>query len=353
MSQNRVSLISRDIQTVKFQSVLTRIADGLGMPDHARAWLGLEPAPQDGEPQRRAAKPALPDQAAELLRHITSARYLDEPVIDLLQQETDAIRLLDRRLGAPAVTAKLGAHVSQIQEGLRYSLSPARRERLALVLTDAAALAGWQAIDMGNLPAAWRSYELAAAAAREAGDASGLAHAAGEQAYVLLDLGEPAQALEKVRMARESAGSSIPARLRCWLYAAEAEMAAAARQQSACRAALDLADSELASSGADDPLPYLSLDPAHLARWRGNCLVRFGDTATIADLTTALAGMDSAFTRAEAGLRCDLAAALHAAGERDEARDHLGRAIELARLTASARQRRRIAGLAHRIGYAA
>jgi Flp pilus assembly protein TadD len=63
--------------------------------------------------------------------------------------------------------------------------------------------------------------------------------------------------------------------------------------------------------------------------------------------------MDGTFTRAEAGLRCDLAAALHVRGERDEARRHLTRAWELAQLTGSARQRRRIRELTTRIGKAA
>jgi hypothetical protein len=35
--------------------------------------------------------------------------------------------------------------------------------------------------------------------------------------------------------------------------------------------------------------------------------------------------MDGSFTRAEAGLRCDLAAALHVRGDRDEAKLHLKR----------------------------
>ena len=129
-------------------------------------------------------------------------------------------------------------------------------------------------------------------------------------------------------------------------------MAAAAREQGDCRTALDLAASEIGRPQSD-ALPYLALDTAHLARWRGNCLVQFGDTATVGDLTAALAGMDSTFTRAEAGLRCDLAAALHAAGDRHEARQHLRHATELAQLTGSARQRRRITTLAQRIGTAA
>ena len=52
-------------------------------------------------------------------------------------------------------------------------------------------------------------------------------------------------------------------------------------------------------------------------------------------------------------LRCDLAAALYVRGELEEARRHLKRARELAQVTGSARQRRRIAELARRIGKAA
>src|SRR6266704_4601850 len=45
LGQNRVSLISRDKQVVTTLTLLVRIADGLGMPDHARITLGLAPRP--------------------------------------------------------------------------------------------------------------------------------------------------------------------------------------------------------------------------------------------------------------------------------------------------------------------
>jgi len=258
------------------------------MPDHARAWLGLSPRKPAASPARPAVTASSPGDAAELLRRITSARYIDNTVLEVLQNETDAIRLLDRRLGAPAIAAKLEAHMfAHLCDSLRHSLSPQRRARLASVLADAAALAGWQAIDMGRLPAAWAHFEMATAAAREAADDSLLAFAAGEQAYVLLDLGQPAQALEKVRAVRVEARTAIPRLLRGWLHAAEAEMAAAAGQQPACRSALDLAARQVTHPQADNALPYLALDATHLARWRGNCLVQFGDSATIADLTGA------------------------------------------------------------------
>ena len=351
MAAGRVSEIARDKRTVTTLTAITRIADGLAMPDHARALLGL--APRQALTSHSDAAGTRPGQPGELLREIASARSIDPAIIRILQDETDTIRLLDRRLGAPAVAAQLEAHILHVSAGLHHSLHPAQREKLAAVLADAAALAGWQAIDMGRLPAAWQHFETATAAAREAADPCLLAFAAGEQAYVLLDLGQPADALAKVRAVYDQSRSAISHQMRGWLHAAEGEMAAAARRHGDCHRALDEASAELSHGPSGEDLPYLALNETHLARWRGNCLIHFGDPSTITDLTAALAGMDGTFTRAEAGLRCDLAAALHVTGERDEARRHLARAAELAQLTGSARQRRRITDLAKRLNHAA
>ena len=143
------------------------------------------------------------------------------------------------------MAAKLEAHIGQVETGLRYSLRPSNREQLSAVLADASALAGWQAIDMGRLPHAWDHFERATAAAREAGDTCLLAFAAGEQAYVLLDLGHPAAALEMVRAVNDETHAAIPHQVRGWLRAAEAEMAAAAGQETMCRHALDSAAREV------------------------------------------------------------------------------------------------------------
>jgi hypothetical protein len=156
-----------------------------------------------------------------------------------------------------------------------------------------------------------------------------------------------------VRAAYEETRTAIPHQVRGWLCAAEAEMAAAAGQESICRNALDSAAQEVSHGPASEDLPYLALNETHLARWRGNCLVLFGDPQTADDLHAALAAMDDSFTRAQAGLRCDLAAALHVRGEQDEAKRHLKRARELAQVTGSARQRRRIRELSKRIAKAA
>src|ERR1035441_10179797 len=198
-------------------------------------------------------------QAGRVPRHkaqFTTACLLSATlrgVVRVLQGETDPIRLLDRRLGAPAVAGKLEAHITHIETSLRYSLRPGNRQQLAAVLADASALAGWQAIDMARLPHAWAHFERATAAAREADDPCLLAFAAGEQAYVLLDLHRPAEALAMVRAAYAETHQAIPHQVRGWLRAAEAEMAAAAGQEAACRTALDHAAQEVGHRSEHTP----------------------------------------------------------------------------------------------------
>jgi hypothetical protein len=113
-----------------------------------------------------------------------------------------------------------------------------------------------------------------------------------------------------------------------------------------------MADAALPAETSDPGLPFIFLSDAHLARWRGNCLVRLGDAAAVEHSLAALASMDSSFTRAEAGLRCDLAEAMLILGELDEAAGHVERARELALRVGSVRQRRRIERLASLAGRA-
>jgi tetratricopeptide (TPR) repeat protein len=353
IAQGRVSEIVRGKRTVSASHVFERIANGLEMPDNGRLALGLAPVVNpSGTAPVTLPQPAA-GQETDLLRQISAARNIDATVVAIFQGETETIRLLDRRLGAPAVAGKLEAHIGQVELGLRYSLRPSNRQHLAAALADASALAGWQAIDMGRLPQAWDHFERATGAAREAGDTCLLAFAGGEQAYVLLDLGRPREALEMVRAAYAETHAAIPHQVRGWLRAAEGEMAAAVGDEAICRNALDQAAIEVSRGPSSSDLPYLALNETHLARWRGNCLVHFGDPQTADELAGALTGLDGSFTRAEAGLRCDLASALYVRGERHEARQHLLRARELAHATGSARQRRRIRDLTKRIGGAA
>lgn len=292
----------------------------------------------------RPATVLLPTPAADLPP--VAFTRLDSGVVALLRDHTQNIRLLDRRLGGALTFKQTSAHVEQIEGLLRHALPDVQREAAADELGQAAALAGWQALDMGNVREAWRLHEVATAAARESGRPAGLAYASAQQGYVLLDAGQLADAHAVMAAARERAGSGVSPVLRAWLHAAEGEaLAALGRRDNALRA-LDAAADQLPTDAQDETLPFVMLGAGHLDRWRGHCLARLGDAEAIDDLTSALDTMgEGQYGRAEVGLRVDLALAFQARGDVAESHAHARRAADLAGRTGSERQRKRIAQL--------
>ncbi|WP_017974392.1 hypothetical protein [Actinopolyspora halophila] len=270
---------------------------------------------------------------------------VDSSLVELFESQTQNFRLLDRRLGAERLFSQTSSHVHQIEEMLKYAVPGDERDLLAAALAEASALSGWQALDMRNVQDAWRMHELAKTGARESENPSILAHVTAQQAYVLLDSERPSEALSLVQRARTKDINRVHPRMRSWLAAAEGEMRAATGDYAGTHKALDEAERLLPKEpGDNDPeLPFLALNSTHLARWRGHCLARLGADEAVNDLNSALGDLAGGnFRRAEAGMRVDLALALKARGEEDEARKHAKRAEELAGNTGSARQRARI-----------
>lgn len=102
----------------------------LGLVDTA---LSIVPAQPQSEPLRRSLS---------LIR-------LDSGLVELVRNQTQSLRMLDRRLGGPAVFAQTASHVTHIEELCRSALPGPGREDIADELGQAAALAGWQALDSG------------------------------------------------------------------------------------------------------------------------------------------------------------------------------------------------------------
>jgi tetratricopeptide (TPR) repeat protein len=249
-------------------------------------------------------------------------------------------------MGGATIYRQAAAHVEHIEGLVRFALPGTHREAAADELSQAAALAGWQALDMGNVAEAWRLHEIATAAGRESGQVTSLAYARAQQAYVLLDAGRTADAHAVITAARAQGGTAIPPVLRAWLLSAEGETLAALGQRDAALRVLDAATDAVPTQPRDDALPYVMLDASHVARWRGHCLARLGDEGAIDDLLSALDAMgEGQYGRAEVGLRVDLALAFHARGDENESRAHARRAAALAVRTGSERQRRRMAAL--------
>lgn len=285
------------------------------------------------------------ESGAQLRQLLDAARRVDRSTIELLHQQLDTIRRLDRQLGAIVVCDELNAKIRQVERLAAHSLAPGAREPLAALLSEMYTLAGWQALDLGEVTNSWRHYEQSRATAAQSGATTYESHAAAEQAFVLIDAGATHDAVDILDYARHRTNATAPPALRAWLAAAHGEALAAHGDQTASLHAFDCAADLLPAGGGTGDRPYVVLDPVHLARWRGHALARFGHPDAVAVLTDALAHLDPTFVRAETALRVDLATALAANGNWDEACRHTNHAARLATQVGSARQRRRVTAL--------
>jgi tetratricopeptide (TPR) repeat protein len=177
-------------------------------------------------------------------------------------------------LGANVTHDEVSTKIRQATDLLSHSLIPATREQLAAFVSELGTLAGWQALDIGNVAGSWRYYERAKRAAHESGQPAFKAHAEAEQAFVLVDLGRTADAVELFDATRAEVKRSSHRLLRAWLAAAHGEALAADGQRSASLRAFDQALALLPTEPSNEDRPYVALDSVHLSRWRGHVLAR-------------------------------------------------------------------------------
>jgi tetratricopeptide (TPR) repeat protein len=283
------------------------------------------------------------DALTEIRARLARSHGVDGALLDRLDQHTHRLRLLDRTFGAACVLDQITSHISLVRQLMTHTVLSRDRRALARIVADASALAGWQALDTAAIMRAWQHFDLARSAGQQADDGAVYAHALGEQSYALADIQRYPDAL--ALLAEATSVPVLPPLIRCWLIAAQAEMHAHLGDRDAALRGFDRAE-ELLATDCDDPtLPYVSLNMAHLTRWRGHGLALLGEPQAIPHLTRALNDHSPEFVRAECALHVDLAHAIYAAGEPAEARKHALIAKQLAVQVGSERNRRRITPL--------
>jgi tetratricopeptide (TPR) repeat protein len=270
---------------------------------------------------------------------------VDAGTVELFRQQVEQARQIDKQFGGVTVLDQLRGNIRQIENLLGYSTLRGQRDALAGVLTEASALAGWEALDRNAIRQAWDHHERAKAGAREAGSTLLLAHATAQQAFILIDLGQYDQAVEQLAEARAFAKHEAPELLRSWLAAAHGEGLAAAGHRDDALRAFDAAAGLLPGEPVDPSLPFLFLAGAHLDRWRGHAMSRLGEPDAIDQISDALPRLPADFTRSRTSMLVDLAYAHAAAGDRDVALQHARDAKRLAMQIKSDRQLRRLGRL--------
>jgi tetratricopeptide (TPR) repeat protein len=284
-----------------------------------------------------------PGNDADALRAgLRAAAALDDSTIELLRDQLDAARELDERLGASAVAGSVRAQLSHLEEALVHAVRPSLRRQLAWLVAEASTLAGRIALDLARPSDAWRNYEIARAAAREADSATLLGYAMAEQASVLIEVGEHDVALSTVEQAIAVATSDAPAPMRAWLEASRGEALAVSGAADDAHSAYRHAEQRLAERPPRldvglPPLPILTFDHTALHRHRGHAhQLLHEDEAAIADLESALrAGSGSA--RDIANAHVDLAQAHRAVGHAGAAARHARSARDIAARIGSVR----------------
>jgi hypothetical protein len=285
----------------------------------------------------------------ELRQRLYASRNVDPAMLALLQSQLRGIRELDRQLGATVAHDEVIAKAMQVGHLLVHAVKDEIRQHLASILSELYCLAGWQALDLGDMVQSWKYYDRASVVALESGSYSFRAMATAGRAFVLAEIDDTSTAVDMIAQVRMSAAQNCSALTRSWLAAAHGEILAADAQETESLRAFEQADALLPVDKIDITGPYVALDSIHLARWRGHALARCGDPDAAEVLTKALHGLDPTFTRAQTGLRVDLAIAWICAHEPSMAYEQVTVARRLAGQIGSVRQRRRIEILSNQL----
>lgn len=311
--------------------------------------LGFYPTRRGRAAKAASQKPPQFEPADEFTSWLKRSAAVDALTLENLAVRTDDIRVSDRAQFSDRTVVMLKGHIETLSSLRAYSLSPLTRQRLSAVFSDAASLAGWVHLDRGDVREAWRLHEAAKDAAREIPGHGDLAHAIAQQAYVLVDVGRPLEAMSLAEQAVSVAQTRVSAPLRSWLHGVAGEIAAILGDSGSSMRHFERAVALLPADAHDPDAPYVVLDEHNLARWRGSALARLGDEAAITDLQHALGGVNPAHLRAGAQLNTDLAHSLAAADHLHEACEALSTARPLAARAGSARQELRIKKLELRL----
>ena len=283
--------------------------------------------------------------AEELRAKLSLDHAADDSLLEALRAQTEAIRRQDRQFGAGALLEQMRGHVNNLEQHLTLAVFERSRQPLAWQLADAAALAGWQALDLGAIDQAWRFFTTASQAAQQAGDEALYAFARLEQAHVLKEVAQPQAAADLAQEIWRRSHARVPEVMRCWMAAATSEMVAEGDDEDEAMDLLRAAEADADVLATADRPPYLVFNATHLDRWIGHILEILGDPAAEGRLRQAAAEMDGTFTRASASLKLDLAGTVLRRGERDEAKALIAEAEVLARRVGSRRQLSRVSRL--------
>lgn len=253
-----------------------------------------------------------------------SRRLLEEDVDPITRRYRSLYHRLPSVDLAPAVLGHL-----RLVHGLLGGADGGIRRSLGATVAETAGFAAWLCGDLGDQPRMLRFYRLAEDAVAESGDRALGGYVRGFRAQALTARGAHRAGMAEAGAAVEEAGRSAAPAVRGWLGVVHATALAAGGQPGPARAALAEAERQLEhKSGAERPEWMYDFDRPRFEAHAGACYLRMGRPAdAVPVLRAALTGLSPAGRR-RAEVSLDLARALLAAGEVEEAVELAGQAAD-------------------------
>jgi hypothetical protein len=395
-AQGRVSEIIKHKHRVRHHSVFARIADGLDMPAHARAAMGLSPDEDDDQdpappqpPGYRVPGPDYPATAADGIAASTNLWQADDArfaaalsaPLDPAAWNAAALAWLVSRPDPDLTQASAGravgrSDIARVRKSAdlfaeldnRFGGAQARRALIRFLDRDAAALlAGSYANDTGRelhaavaeamLLAAWTSYDsgLHGLAQRYFIQALRLAQSAADRrlACTILSamshqatyLGHLPEAVNLTRAASDGLRDAATPVLTAQFRAMEARALARAGDARGCHAALTAAERAFqAPEPGRDPDFIAYFNEAELAAEAAHCFRDLGDARQAAEQAALAVPSDGTYARSDYFVTMVRAHALADQGDAEQACTvaldalRIGQAVTSVRCVSYARQ---------------
>jgi transcriptional regulator with XRE-family HTH domain len=308
--------------TAAFPAVVREQARARHIRGQARHGAG--PVPENG------------DQWPGLVAAVRRSSAITGAMTGDLEQITDRHRALYHELSSGEMLGPVEAHLSLLTSLMRGSQPEPLRHRVASAAAEAAGLAAWLWLDLGDQARAAMRYEMASGLLGQAANPALGGYVTG---YRVLAAGAAcvrAQAVCLAEMARAQTPLSASRLMRSWLAAVSASAAAQAGDQHGALKLIGQARDLFDTAGDREEWMY-DFDLSSLALYQGQCYLQAGQPReAMSAFETGLAGLPGSCARRRAVLMAELARACVPTGQLDAAISHAGQALDLFALHASA-----------------
>ncbi|HYS28472.1 MAG TPA: hypothetical protein VEQ12_03080 [Candidatus Limnocylindria bacterium] len=277
----------------------------------------------------------------------STARGVDSTSADLIATNLGSLRMLQERLGGPAVVGPALELRSLAERLAARPASPETRSRLRSVAAEASLFLGWLAFDAADNSTARGYYHEALRSARDGVDADLPRFVLGHVAWLAQAEGKVTEALSVVDSQVDPAPPVPAPWTRSWLAAVEANVRAVAGDAAGCRLALERSQRWFAkASNADLPRWLPTFDRAQLLAFEGRCFERIEALILARDTwELALASLSPDRIRERGSYLVHLSRVCTRLGKADDACELAQEALTIAMETGSVRIRKQIGAI--------